>query len=91
MIRKVSKKRAAQNREYSKLRLEFLTLKPKCERCGNKSTQVHHKAGRIGNLLTNIDFFMAVCFRCHQYIELNPNEAREKGWIVNRYIKNQLQ
>lgn len=84
MIRKLSKKRAKQNREYSTLRKQFLELNPNCRVCGIEATDIHHKKGRTGHLLTDIRFFLPVCRRCHQRIELNPSWAKEKGYSLSR-------
>lgn len=70
---------------YAQAREEYLNENPICERCHTKhSDQIHHKAGRVSSLLFNKKFFMAVCDPCHKYIEMNPNEAKEKGWSVLR-------
>jgi hypothetical protein len=49
-MRAATKKRAAQNRLYSKLRREFLASNPRCQfpDCGNASAELHHKKGRVG-------------------------------------------
>ncbi len=38
--------------------------------------------GRNGERLLDVDYFMAVCRDCHQYIHNNPKESREKGWLI---------
>ena len=81
-----SYKRAAQEREYRKLRVRFLE-DALCERCGFQANEIHHKKGRIGALLTDTDYFMAVCSPCHRYIEDHPKESREKGWSISRLSK----
>jgi hypothetical protein len=85
-LRKVSVKRVEQNTEYSNLRLAYLKVYPVCEvlNCLNPSTEIHHRAGRIGELLTDINHFMAVCRTCHQYIELNPLWAKLQGYSESR-------
>lgn len=85
-IPKVSKKRVVQNSEYSKVRLEYLKIFPVCEvlNCGNKATEIHHKAGRSGMLLTDANHFLAVCEACHKYIELNPLWSKEHGYSESR-------
>lgn len=86
MIRRRSKKRAAQEREYSKLRAKYLEENPLCAvpGCGCWSTEVHHKAGRIGDLLTDVTKFLAVCRHHHVVIELNPTWAKEQGYSISR-------
>ena len=83
-IRKVSRKQASRLRDYQKVRLEFLGDNPFCKVCGKRASDIHHKKGREGNLLTNKSYFLAVCRTCHQYIELHPEWAKEKGYSLNR-------
>jgi hypothetical protein len=70
--------------EYSKKRLAFLAIKPHCEArisdCTQKSTDVHHKAGRTGDNYLNMSTWLAVCRNCHSWIELNAVEAKELGF-----------
>lgn len=85
MIRKLSKKRAAQNYEYNKLRKIYLEEHPICEaNCSNESTEIHHKKGRIGQLLTDVNFFMAVCPHCHRWIESHPLLSKALGYSLSR-------
>lgn len=85
-IRKVSKKRQAEEAEYKKVRAEYLSEHPKCEvkGCGKFSSECHHKMGRIGGLLTDKRFFLAVCRTHHTFIELNPEWAKENKYSLNR-------
>lgn len=85
-ILKVSVKRAKENKEYSHLRSMYLEMFPVCEveNCNNKSTQIHHKKGRIGSLLTDVEYFLCVCDVCHKYIELNPVLAKIQGYSETR-------
>jgi len=85
-INKVSKKRIDQNKEYSKVRDQYLKIFEVCEvkNCMLPSTQLHHKMGRIGELLTDVNHFLAVCDTCHKYIELNPLWAKEHGYSESR-------
>jgi hypothetical protein len=79
-IRKLSKKRAAQNRIYLKMAKEFITDKF-CPVTGYPATEVHHISGRIGALLTDERYFLAVSTEGHRWIHENVKEARSKGWI----------
>lgn len=81
-IRKVSLRRVEQNADYSFVRRIFLEIHPVCEvhNCLCKSEDVHHKKGRLGELLTNITHFLAVCRTCHKYIEEHPDWAKERGY-----------
>ena len=88
-MRKLSVKRAKQNREYLKLKDIFLTENPVCQakinrHCTNEATQIHHQRGRVGALLTDTNNFLAVCYQCHAHIELNPILAKELGFSKSR-------
>ena len=83
-IKPRSAKRAGEEREYLKRRDKYLTLHPECERCSLPANQIHHKKGKIGKLLINVMYFMAVCPDCHHWIENNPLKAKEEGYSVNR-------
>jgi hypothetical protein len=73
---------------YKVERLKYLDKHPMCQAkidgCTGVSTQIHHRAGRIGEKLTDPANFLAVCHQCHVYIENNPEEAKEKGWSLTR-------
>lgn len=79
-----SKKRKKQVQEYNKLRVQFLTDNPFCKVCGRMAGEVHHKAGRIGERLLDVDNFLPVCHDCHVKIEMNPNWAKENGYSKKR-------
>lgn len=85
-IKSRSDKRRDQENEYRIIRAEYLEKHPICEvyNCGHKSEQVHHKKGRIGKLLTNKKYFLAVCDTCHKYIELHPAWAKAQGYSESR-------
>jgi len=55
-MRKISKKQAANLRQYKKVREAYLESNPNCEAklngCNFESTEIHHKKGRIGNFTT---------------------------------------
>lgn len=81
-IKKVSSKRAEQNKIYKVLRVTFLNDNPSCQRCSHRhSTEIHHTNGRNGERLNDVDYFMAVCRDCHQYIHAHPQESRQNGWL----------
>ncbi len=87
-MRKLSVKREKQNKEYLKLRNVFLEENPICQAklkgCTNEATECHHKKGRIGLLLTDLNNFLSVCHSCHSWIELNPLKAKELGFSKSR-------
>ena len=72
-IRQVSLKRQGLNKQYRIVRDQYLLVNFKCEKClYAASTEVHHQKGKIGALLIDTVYFMAVCRPCHQFIEVNP-------------------
>jgi hypothetical protein len=88
-IRIRSQKRAKQEREYAKKGKAFLKVNKVCQvmECKRPSTQIHHKKGRIGDLLTNEEYFLAVCADCHTKIENHPEWAKEQGYSLSRLTK----
>lgn len=87
-VRKVSKKRAKDNREYDRLRKRFLEANPVCQAnlqtCTVKATQVHHKKGRTGKDFLDTSTWLACCGTCHNVIELNPAMAKQLGLSESR-------
>jgi len=87
-ISPVSTKRRGEMDQYALLRDAFLTAKPRCEAklvgCTGPSTEVHHKAGRVGDKYLRIGTWLAVCRNCHTWIEINPAEAKELGFSESR-------
>ena len=86
-IPRVSKKKAKQDIEYLKLRLEFLNKNNLCQvrfpGCTNFATDVHHVKGGEERSTTYLDVstYMAVCRTCHSRIHLKSEEARELGYL----------
>lgn len=85
-VNKVSKKRIEVNKEYLIVREQYLKIFDVCEveNCFNPSTEIHHISGRSGELLVDVNNFLAVCRTCHQYIELNPVWAKQQGYSKSR-------
>jgi hypothetical protein len=87
-ISPVSKRRQVEMDEYSKKRLAFLALHATCQAklvgCTVTSTDVHHKAGRVGDNYLNMNKWLALCRSCHSWIETNPEEAKELGFSESR-------
>lgn len=83
-IRKVSKKRAVENREYLKLRAKFLAENPRCAVYPElMATDVHHMASgkdRAKHYL-DVDTWMSVSRAAHNWIHENPREARQLGYL----------
>lgn len=89
-VKKKSKKLSIAERIYSILRKDFLLDNPWCQcgrpGCTKNSTEVHHKRGR-GRWLNFVEFFLAVCHNCHEWIENHPTEAKELGYSLSRLQK----
>lgn len=82
-IKRLSDKRNAQNKEYLKKRATFLKNKV-CPVTGQEATEIHHMKGRIGKLLTDEKFWLAVSRKGHIEIENNPLWAYEQGFSMKR-------
>ncbi len=72
-----------------RVRSEYLNKHPNCEAkrpsiCCFDATEIHHKKGRIGDNLTDSNYFLAVCRNCHNWIEDNPKMAKEFGFSLDR-------
>lgn len=81
----VSKKRKNQNAEYIRVRKTYLLLHPLCELCSKSiATDIHHKAGRWKERLTDAENFMALCRDCHEHIHKNPAWAYGNGYLLRR-------
>lgn len=85
-IRPVSEKRKAENIVYSELRRVFLN-RPENKVCpvtGQPTTDVHHRKGRIGKLLLDTKYWLAVSREGHKKIEENPEWAYKMGYSIKR-------
>lgn len=51
------------------------------------ATQCHHRAGRDGEFLLMEKFWLPVCQAGHDWIENNRDEAKKRGWLLNRSRK----
>jgi hypothetical protein len=89
-IKPFSKKRSIQNKEYIILRRKFLDDNLICQLkligCTHNATDIEHREGRIGDLLTNVNKWLAVCRNCHIKIETTLNkEAYEQGIKIRKH------
>ena len=83
-LRRVSKKRDTELKEYRKLKAAHLKINPYCEVCAKaKATEIHHKLplGR-GGKLCDVTIFLASCRRCHTRIHDNPKWAEENKYLL---------
>lgn len=87
-IDKVSDSRKEDEKKYKKVRKQYLKDFPECEAnlpgCKKKSSEIHHKRGRIGGLLYDVRYFLACCNSCHRLIEANSLYARKAGLSLSR-------
>ena len=85
--KKIKDRKLADKKIYKILRDDFLKDHFVCEVCfKNPATDVHHKKGRLGELLTLVRYFLAVCRSCHTKIETNPKWAKENGYSESRLV-----
>ena len=91
-IPKVSQKQVERLAQYRKVRDQFMKEHPNCQArlqgCTIKSTDCHHSRGKVGDLLTDKRYFKALCRNCHSYLEVHPDEAKEKGFSLSRLETN---
>lgn len=88
MIKRISDKLRKRKLEYKKLRADFLIDNPWCA-WGLKqnppqhirATSIHHTRGRLGRLLNDTRFWLAVSNEGHEWIHNHINEARGLGLI----------
>lgn len=89
-IKPVSDKQVERLKEYKVARGLYLADHPFCEAkfegCLRDANQIHHRAGRIGSLLTDPNHFMAICGPCHVKVETEPLLAKELGYSENRFV-----
>lgn len=91
-IRKISFKQQVRNAEYKIVRDQFIKDNPICQaninnehtKCTKEATDVHHQIGRIGERLTDVKNFIALCRNCHVFAENSPEEAKKIGLSNNR-------
>ena len=87
-----SNNQARLEREYSKLRKEWLATRSVCQakiyKCMLKSTDVHHKKGR-GKYLLDTSTWLSVCRNCHMWIEEHPQDAKDLGFSISKLKKDE--
>lgn len=90
-LRKRSVKRSAEENLYSKLKKQFFST-PENRLCRvsvdegrpHESGIVHHIRGREGRMLNRTEFWLPVCWKCHERIETEKAWAFEKGYRASR-------
>lgn len=86
-IPRESKKRAKENKQYLSDIDAFLQGKLCAVFPDEPATEVHHMRGRIGKLLNDKRWWLAVSERGHKWIEANPAEAKLRGFSLERLKK----
>lgn len=88
-IKPISDKQLVMLAEYRLVRDKYFKDNPICEFKGCYSTELtlHHRAGKIGDLLTDSRYFCSLCFEHHRWVHDNDFEARELGLLVSRLDK----
>ena len=73
---------------YKPLRDLFLMRHRECQvrarGCTRWTQDLHHRKGRLGELLLDEAWFAACCRSCHSYVHEHGEWARKNGWLVPR-------
>jgi len=89
-LNKKSEKRMTEDVEYFIERAKFLKANKECcanlEGCSKRSTDVHHKSGRIGKNYLDQSTWIAVCRNCHSRIENEPLLAKSFNFSNNKIL-----
>ncbi len=82
-IARRSKSMARRMREYRVKADAYKREHRHCERagCAKLTADIHHTRGRVGTLLMDTRFWVAVCRSCHDWIAANPEQARSEGLL----------
>lgn len=83
-LKKMSSKASVRMKTYLKARKEYMEEHPCCEICNALAVCIHHKKGKLGDLLWDKRFFMSTCFNCHRRIEDNRAWGYEMGYLLDR-------
>jgi len=84
-INPVAPKRAKELAIYRPLRDKYMEENPICECCKEKpSSELHHRKGRMGELVYYVLFFMACCTWCHKKIHAESAWSYLKGYLISK-------
>lgn len=78
-LKPVSKKRAAANREYAKVREVYLRENPECPVCRRfAAAEIHHicSGGNRASSLANSDTWIGLCGMCHVIMQAATTEMQ---------------
>lgn len=92
-LKRRSRKEGERLRRYEKARAAVaersgLTCEARTPDCDGALHQVHHRKGRDGELIDELDLLIGVCVSCHRYIHGNPTISYQRGWMVKRNGEN---
>ena len=86
-IRRRSARMAKLMREYLVRKAQFFAKHPKCAIYPFlEATQIHHRKGRLGKLLLDEQYWMAVSQEGHSFIQDHPALAYDMGWLEKRNL-----
>lgn len=76
-------------KEYLKVKKEYMKEHQNCEfeGCKKRANDLHHKRGRVGDLLTDKRYFLSLCRDHHNWVGLHPVESMERGYSESRLKK----
>lgn len=83
-IHHFSAKKLEELKVYRKLRDNYLNANPRCERCGELATDLHHKRSRQ-YYLTDVSIFCSLCRSCHTWVHDKDKEARKQGYLLSKH------
>jgi hypothetical protein len=81
----ISTRRRREEREFRPLSDAYLAGHKVCEfpdGCSAASVVVHHRRGRFGRRLVDVDWFAASCAFHNDFAETRTGEALRIGWLV---------
>lgn len=84
-MRAISLNRQRQIRTYRKQRERFLDAHPWCQfpdGCDRPTAVVHHRRGRFGSRLNDVEWWAASCVEHNDYAETHTGHSLEIGWLV---------
>lgn len=82
-IRPVSKRKAAERKLYVANRDAYLATCKICWGCFKpRLLELHHVRGRLGPLLLDERYWMALCPACHRWVHENIEAARKRNLIA---------
>lgn len=85
-VKPFSDKMISKLAKYKVVRDKWLKEHGVCEfeGCGSREVTLHHKKGRLGDLLINTDYFCSLCWQHHFWVETHPEEAIKMGLSCKR-------